>query len=183
MRTSSMTTFDQPLHLISSFREDSQHDQTSKREMVKFLQENPDGFKRSNLSGHFTGSAWILDRNRTHTLLTHHMKLGIWVQLGGHADGDSDLLRVATTEAHEESGLAVIDLPSPNIFDMDIHRIPEHKGIPAHLHYDIRFLFEADRDAPLVQNHESRELKWIPLNKVETYNSDEGMLRMVRRSQ
>ncbi len=71
----------------------------------EFVRSNPDALLRSNLGGHLTGSAWIVDRAHIWTLLTHHRKLDKWLQLGGHADGDPDLLAVALREAEEESGL------------------------------------------------------------------------------
>ena len=55
---------------------------------LDFLASQPDAFARSLAVGHVTGSAWLVDRAGARVLLTHHKKLGIWVQLGGHADGD-----------------------------------------------------------------------------------------------
>src|SRR5215204_3717077 len=72
---------------------------------IRFVESSPDCFLRSQLDGHLTGSAWILDPSRTKTLLTHHKKLEKWVQLGGHADGNPDLWDVARREASEESCL------------------------------------------------------------------------------
>ena len=61
-------------------------------ETIRFVESHPDCFLRTCLEGHLTGSAWIVNRERTMTLLTHHRKLGKWLQLGGHADGEYDLL-------------------------------------------------------------------------------------------
>src|SRR5215510_11521790 len=90
----------------------------------QFVAANPNCFERSLQIGHVTGSAWIVDLDRTHALLTHHRKLNKWLQLGGHADGDPDILRVALREAREESNLDAIRPVSENIFDVDIHVIP-----------------------------------------------------------
>ncbi len=139
-------------------------------------------FERSLPAGHITGSAWILDRGRTHVLLTHHRKLDRWLQLGGHADGDPDVLKVALREGREESGLENMVPVSDAIFDLDVHEIPPHKNEPKHLHYDIRFLFEADKDAPLKISGESKNLEWIALEKVSEYTTDESMMRMVRKT-
>jgi 8-oxo-dGTP pyrophosphatase MutT (NUDIX family) len=87
-------------------------------------------------------------------LLIHHRKLNKWLQPGGHCDGDTDTLAVAIKEVEEETGVVI----KPNdqvIIDLDIHRIPERKGIPAHDHYDVRYLLEADSSLPLLQNHET----------------------------
>ena len=71
------------------------------RRFIEFLATHPDAFARSLACGHVTGSAWLVDRAGARVLLTHHKKLGIWVQLGGHADGDADAFRVARREAEE----------------------------------------------------------------------------------
>ena len=149
------------------------------KEIIQFVKENPACFERSLLIGHVTGSAWIVDKSRTYTLLTHHRKLDKWFQTGGHCDGDSDVLAVALKEAQEETGLQHISVISPAIFDIDIHEIPERKGIPAHLHYDVRFLFEADKDEPIIVSEESNDLAWVKLSEVKHHNDSQSMLRMV----
>src|ERR1017187_5220435 len=81
------------------------HETPMTADTIRFVEEHADCFSRKQLSGHLTGSAWIVDAGRTRTLLTHHRKLDKWLQLGGHADGDPDLRAVALREAREESGL------------------------------------------------------------------------------
>lgn len=87
-------------------------------------------FERTLAIGHVTGSAWIVDRAGTAALLTHHRKLDTWLQLGGHADGDADIRRVALREATEESGLTHIAFASAAIYDVDVHRIPARRENP-----------------------------------------------------
>ena len=152
------------------------------KQMTEFVKENTDCFERSLLIGHVTGSAWIVDKSRQFTLLTHHRKLDKWFQTGGHCDGDSDVLNVALKEAQEETGLTDIQIISPDIFDIDIHEIPERKGIPAHLHYDVRFLLEADMNEPLTVSSESTDLAWIAISEVQNLNDSESIMRMVLKS-
>ena len=104
-----------------------------------------------------------MNRARSHTLLTLHRKLDRWLNPGGHADGDPALAAVALREAREESGLAGVRLLRPELYDFDRHRIPEHKGVPAHWHYDFRFVLEADADEPLVISDESNDLRWVEI--------------------
>ena len=151
-------------------------------QITEFVQENPDCFERNLLIGHVTGSAWIVDKSRQFTLLTHHRKLDKWFQTGGHCDGDSDVLTVALKEAQEETGLSDIQILNSDIFDIDIHEIPERKGIPAHLHYDVRFLFEADMNETFTVSSESTDLAWIALSEVSDLNDSESIMRMVRKS-
>jgi 8-oxo-dGTP pyrophosphatase MutT (NUDIX family) len=151
-------------------------------ETILFVEAHADGLLRTCGPGHFTGSAWIVSPDRGHTLLTHHGKLDKWFQLGGHADGDPDLAAVALREAHEESGLAKLRLVSPDIFDLDRHLIPARKTEPAHWHYDVRFMIEADPAEPLVVTHESKDLAWVEIGRVGELNPEESMMRMVRKT-
>jgi 8-oxo-dGTP pyrophosphatase MutT (NUDIX family) len=136
--------------------------------------ENP--FVRERLAGHFTASAWLVDRSGQRILLTHHRKLGLWLQLGGHADGDRDLARVALREAEEESGLAGLRV-EPAIFDLDRHRIPEYKGVPAHWHYDVRYVVHAGGDEAFVVSDESHALAWRDIAGLAIDDSADASLR------
>jgi len=139
-------------------------------------------YHRDHLPGHLTGSAFIIDRSRRYTLLTHHAKLNKWLQPGGHADGDENIAGVALREAQEETGLANFSFLRENVFDIDIHLIPARKDFPEHLHYDIRFLLEASRDEKLVISEESHDLDWIELEKVgRLVSHSPAMMRMVEK--
>ena len=149
---------------------------------LHFVQTEPDCLRRECVSGHLTGSAWVVSPDRAKVLLTHHRKLDKWLQLGGHADGESDLWAVAQKEALEETGLPAIRAVTRSIFDLDRHAIPAHAGVPAHFHYDLRFLFEADPAAPLLVSNESKDLAWVPLEKVSLLNPEESILRMIGKT-
>ena len=148
----------------------------------QLLDDATDPFVRERVEGHFTGSAWVVGADGTRTLLTHHRKLQRWLQLGGHADGDRDLARVALKEAEEESGLSGLVLEDPAIFDIDKHWIPERKDVPGHWHYDVRFVIRALGGEAFVLSEESLELAWRPVTEVAADpESDESMQRMARR--
>ena len=151
-------------------------------EYVPFIRSHPDCLLRTCLSGHLTASAWVVDPARRRTLLTHHHKLDRWLQLGGHVDGDADLLASAEREAREESGLTGVRAVSAEIFDVDRHRIPARGSEPEHWHYDVRFLYEADPAEALVVSSESKELAWVELERVASLNASESLARMVRKT-
>ncbi len=142
-----------------------------------FLDASPDGFERTRRDGHFTGSAWLVSADGERVLLTHHRKLGRWLQLGGHADGDPDLAAVALREAEEESGLAGLRL-EPGIFDLDRHRIPARGEEPEHWHYDVRYVIRAT-DEGFAISAESLALAWRPVGSIaEDPSADESLRRM-----
>jgi 8-oxo-dGTP pyrophosphatase MutT (NUDIX family) len=149
---------------------------------IAFTEAEAHCLRRECVPGHLTGSAWMVSPDRTRTLLTHHLKLDKWLQLGGHADGDPDLLAVALREAREESGLAAVRAVSGEIFDVDRHWIPARKTEPGHYHYDLRFMIEADPTEPLVISHESKDLAWVDVAGVTALNPEESMARMVRKT-
>lgn len=146
----------------------------------------PGCLSREMLPGHLTASAWVVSPEQEEVLLTHHRKLGTWVQLGGHADDDPCLPAVARREALEESGvdslMTAFDFDGEwTIFDLDIHEIPPYGPVPAHLHYDVRFAFIApERMEPRV-SEESHDVRWVPIRDLSRYTVEESMVRMARR--
>ena len=138
-----------------------------------------DPFVRERLDGHFTGSAWLVSGDGRRVLLTHHRKLGRWLQLGGHADGDRDLARVALREAQEETGVHGLHLEDGAIFDLDRHWIPERGAVPGHWHFDVRYVVRAGADERFVVSEESHDLAWREITAVaDDPASDESMRRM-----
>jgi len=140
-------------------------------------------FERARLAGHFTGSAWVVSADGKRVLLTHHRKLGRWLQLGGHADGDADLARVALREAQEESGLPDLAVEAA-IFDIDRHAIPARGGEPEHWHYDVRFVVRATGSESFSVGEESLDLAWRSVAELATDPElDESLRRMARKWQ
>ncbi|MCP9745810.1 NUDIX hydrolase [Lacihabitans sp. CS3-21] len=165
------------LELIASYNGIYESEKLIKKRFIEFVQKYEDCFERHLLVGHITASAFIFDKKNNKILLLHHKKLNKWLQPGGHCDGDKDTLSVAIKEVFEETGLVIKNQAQP-IFDLDIHMIPENKGIPEHEHFDVRYLLLADSKIPLIQNHETNQLKWVDLSEMENYTSEESLRRM-----
>lgn len=144
---------------------------------------NTDIFSRKNFNGHITGSAFVLNRDRTHALLVHHAKLQKWVQPGGHVEAtDADVLLSAIREVREETGISELVPVSSRIFDIDAHEIPENgaKAEPKHFHFDVRFLLEAQTDKMVISS-ESTDIRWVPLKEIDSFKS-ESLKRMARKA-
>jgi len=152
-----------------------------KDQLLSFIEQNDDCFERSLDEGHITASAWLTNKDNTKALLMHHLKLDRWFQLGGHCDGDPDILGVAIKEAQEESGIENITSVNNKIFDIDIHLIPAHNNLKEHYHYDVRFLLQVTSDESIVQNHESKELRWISKDKKELPTDNPSVVRMFNK--
>jgi 8-oxo-dGTP pyrophosphatase MutT (NUDIX family) len=158
------------------------HEAAMTAEITRFVEAHPDCLARTCAPGHLTGSAWIVDPSRRRVLLTHHRKLDKWLQPGGHADGDPDLLAVALREAREETGLTRLKPVSTDLFDVDRHWIPPRGDVPGHWHLDLRFLVEADPEEELSVSEESHDLMWVDLARVPLLNPEESMRRMVGKT-
>lgn len=143
-------------------------------------------FGRRCLPGHITASSWIVTEDGQRCLLTHHRKLGRWLQLGGHADGDPDVAAVALREAREESGMREFEFVVPEdgcpVVDVDIHTIPPHGGEPEHEHHDVRFLLRARAGQVLAISEESTDLRWFEWHAVDHETADESLLRLARKA-
>jgi 8-oxo-dGTP pyrophosphatase MutT (NUDIX family) len=143
---------------------------------LQLLEAGDAAFAREHRPGHLTGSGWITDESGAFVLLTHHHFLDMWLQLGGHADGQTDIWSVAEREVWEESGLSSARLMSREILDIDIHPI-DHGGF-AHEHFDVRFLFVADPSEPVTVSDESHDVKWVELSDLARYTEEDSMFRM-----
>lgn len=171
----------QVLAQLEGFAPANQRDHECRQLFEDFTRRYPGCCERSLEFGHFTGSAWLVSADGERVLLTHHRKLNRWLQLGGHADGDSDLAGVALREAEEESGLAGLSIDQA-IFDLDRHAIPAYGAEPEHWHYDVRFVVRATGTEAFVVNEESHALAWRRIDEiVDDDQADASLRRMARK--
>jgi 8-oxo-dGTP pyrophosphatase MutT (NUDIX family) len=165
---------------ISTYSPSDVDEQAMQAQLLNFMDSHVDCLWRTQLSGHITASAWVLDPVTQAVLLIHHRKLDKWLQPGGHADGEADTLAVAQREVLEETGLET-DATSTGIFDLDIHAIPARGSEPAHYHYDLRYLLQPKPGSKIQINEEVHAAEWIPLQAIQQRTSERSILRMVEK--
>jgi 8-oxo-dGTP pyrophosphatase MutT (NUDIX family) len=170
------------LQQLLTYKGFDENEEQMRLEMVEFIQSNPDCFERSLKIGHMVGGAWVVDETKQFALLTHHRKFDRWLQLGGHADGESNMYQVALREAQEESGLKSIQSIDQNIFDIDIHTIPVRGDEPEHKHYEIRYLFTADMNEKVIVSNESKDVRWVKLDEILQLSKDISIKRLITKT-
>jgi 8-oxo-dGTP pyrophosphatase MutT (NUDIX family) len=145
--------------------------------MRELLATCPLPLDRAERPGHFTGSALVVDPDSRRTLLLLHAKLGIWVQPGGHADGNANLASVALREATEETGIEGLRVwPEP--VDLDVHEV-DPPTEDAHFHHDVRFLVVAPPGAVATINHEAHDHRWAESGDLDELGVDDGTRRLI----
>lgn len=154
-------------------------------EILRRLEQDENLYTRDNLSAHLTVSGWVISPDRTRTLLAYHNLYDSWAWLGGHADGEQDLLAVALREVQEESGLTARPISS-GLFSVEILPVAGHEKhgayVPSHLHLNLTFLLEADPDAPVrCKADENSNVAWFSLEDALSASSEPWMVDRIYR--
>lgn len=122
-------------------------------ELLRRLNSGEALYGRENPAAHLTASAWVVSPDRGRVLMAYHNLYDSWAWLGGHADGERDLLAVALREVREESGLAEVRPVSRDIFSLEILTVDGHEKrgayVSSHLHLNLTYLLEADPAAAI----------------------------------
>ena len=158
----------------------NEQEMVDKNYFLEFSNKFDDVLTRDILFGHFSASAFVVNKKRDKMVVVYHIINDGWMYPGGHADGESDLLAVALREVKEETGLtaSVIDR---EIFAIQANAVQPHiknnKFISAHTHFDVIYLLEADDNLPLVyREDESMGVKWIDFGKMD----DDSIVPFIR---
>lgn len=162
---------------IKKYRPCNAQEQRDKSVILDFLEKNGDAFLRSNLLAHMTASSWIVNPERTKTLMVYHNLYDSWSWTGGHADGETDLLSVALREAREETGIEHVRPLSPEIFSLEVLTVDGHEKrgeyVPSHLHMNVTYLLEAgESDTLHVCREENSGVAWFTLEEALKASSE-----------
>ncbi|ADL53265.1 NUDIX hydrolase [Clostridium cellulovorans] len=168
---------------IESYKPYNEQEKIDKEIILRCIEKFPDILTRDNQIAHITSSAFIVNKTKEKVLMIYHNIYDSWSWTGGHADGEEDLLAVATREAKEETGIKDIKLLSSGIFSLDILTVISHikrgKYVAPHLHLSVSYLMEADDKQELfIKEDENSGVKWINTNEVNTYSNEPHMQKV-----
>lgn len=172
--------------IIQGYQPDCEQERHDKRMMLHYADRFDDILLRSNETAHFTSSAWIVNPDRSKVLMAYHNIYNSWSWVGGHADGNADLLAVALKEAQEETGVSDIRPLSDDIFSLEILTVSAHfkrgRYVVPHLHLNATFLLEAD-DAQLIRPKpdENSAVGWFRLDEVVPSSTEPDMQIIYRK--
>lgn len=161
---------------LNAFRPWNQQEERDRAALLRLLERGLAPYGRED-PAHLTASAWVVSPDRRRVLLAYHNLYDSWAWLGGHADGDRDLLAVALREVREESGLETVRPVSPDLYSVEILTVDGHEKrgeyVPSHLHLNVTFLLEADPAAPVrCKPDENSRVGWFGLEEAVAASSE-----------
>lgn len=171
---------------LLTFRPGCEQEEQDRRLMLHDMDLFPDLLTRGNELAHFTASCWIVSRDRRQVLMAYHNIYQSWAWLGGHADGEADLLAVALREANEESGVTGSRPVTKEPISLEILTVNPHykrgKFVSAHLHLNLTYLLEADETQPVrVKPDENSAVRWLPVEDICAAVSEPDMLPVYQK--
>ena len=141
--------------------------------ILRALADDPHVFDRS-APAHMACSIWTVDPDKQRTLVVYHNLYDSWSWIGGHADGERDLARVALRELEEETGVAgarLVPCGPGGIFSLEVLTVDGHEKrgryVGSHLHLNVTYLAVASPEEPLrVKPDENSGVRWVDLDDV-----------------
>ena len=140
----------------------------------------PKSLTRESQLFHFTSSAVVLNEGHDKICAIHHNLYNSWGWMGGHADGEEDLLKVARTEVEEECGIKNLRMYKDGIFSLESMSVFSHfkkgKYVPAHVHLNVTYVFVASEDEVLrIRESENSDVSWFSFKEFIEKSTEEYM--------
>ena len=168
---------------LKNYKPYNPHEQADTELFLEFLEKNENAYSRENSFGHVTASSWIVNRERTRVLFCYHKLYNSWSWVGGHADGEYDLLKVALKEAKEETGVTCVPVTT-ELYSVEILPVKGHmkkgKYVSSHTHFNVTYLLEADEsDELFVCEEENSAVAWIDIEKIPEKSTEKWMIEKI----
>lgn len=161
-----MVTREKLLKSIKEYKPFNEQEEMDKTLILNWIENNENAFLRENAVAHITASAWVVNKDRSKVLMVYHNIYNSWSWLGGHADGETDLLSVAVREVKEEAGISNVRPVSDEIFSLESLTVDGHvkkgKYVSSHLHLNVTYLLEADSEESVsIKEDENSGVAWF----------------------
>lgn len=174
------------IEAIENFKPTNEQEENDKKLILEFIKNNDNVLYRENEYAHMTSSGLIFNDELDKILMVHHNIYNTWSWTGGHADGESDLLKVAVKEAKEETGVADINVLDEDIITLDILPVVPHvkrgKFVSGHLHFCISYALLADENSSTrAKLDENSGVKWIKIDELEKYSNEPYLIGVYRK--
>ena len=162
---------------LEKFTPYNEQEEVERKIMLDYIKDFDDVLTRQNGYGHFTSSAFVLNKERTKILMIYHKIYNSWAWVGGHADGDNDLLYVAMKEAKEETRIKNVVPISKDIYSLELINVNGHekrgKYVGSHVHLNVTYLLEADENEEIhIKEDENSGVKWVSINEILNVTSE-----------
>lgn len=174
------------INSIRKYRPYNEQEKKDQEIIIKCINMFDNLLVRDNEIIHVTSSAFVINKNKDKVLMVHHNIYNSWSWIGGHADGENDLLAVALKEAKEETGIKDVFPVNESILSLDILPVLGHirkgKYVAPHLHLSLTYLLEADEKQQLtIKPDENSGVQWIPIDKIEIYSNEPHMVKVYNK--
>ncbi|QCR30972.1 NUDIX hydrolase [Lysinibacillus sp. SGAir0095] len=165
---------------LEQFRPYNEQEEKDQEIILRYMDTFNNLFTRENEFAHFTASAWLVNESRTKVLMVFHNIYNSWSWVGGHADGEMDLLHVALKEAKEETGLTNVKPVTEEIYSIEILGVPAHvkkgKYVATHVHLNVTYLLEASESELIhIKPDENSDIAWLDLDKAIEMSTEPEM--------
>lgn len=172
---------------IQDFQPYNEQEEKDKEMILRYIDTFKDVLTRENEFGHFTSSAFVVNKNRDKVLMIYHNIYDSWAWTGGHADGEADMLGVALREVQEETGIKNIKPVMTEIFCLDTLPVLGHEKrgnyVSAHIHLSVAYLVEADENELIViKEDENSGVKWITIDKIVEKSTEPHMQHVYKKA-
>ena len=169
---------------LLSYKPCNEQEQRDKKIFLNWLESGQDILTRENEVAHLTASAWVVSPDRKYVLMAYHNLYNSWAWLGGHADGESDLVAVAMREAQEESGIESVRPVSSEILSIETLCVNGHEKrgryVSSHLHLNVTYLLEADHTQALrVKPDENSAVAWIAVEDIPKKSTEHWFVKRI----
>lgn len=171
---------------IENYEAYNEQEEKDKQTMLKYLETFDDVLTRKNEFCHFTASSWAVNKDRTKILMVYHNIYKTWTWTGGHADGESNLLKTAIRELKEETGVQNIKVLKDDIYSLEIlcvnGHIKNNKYVSSHLHLNLSYLLEVDdKEILQIKKDENSGVKWVRIEDIEKVSNEEWIKNNIYR--